>query len=329
MRPWRQSRPDSGHPGSTRCGGRPADPQIPRGPWDRPPRRCNGRGVHERRGSGSLSPSPPAIGLRRTWEDRPVPSAASTDARVHDSAFLRAARSEPVPHTAGVVHAAGRPVAAGVPRAARGRADARVVHAPGAGRGDHPAAGAPVRRGRGDLLLRHRAAAEGRRGRPGHQAGRRPGGGTTGRDAGRRRGDPGPDPRARAVHHRVGADAGRRAGRDTADRVRRCAVHGRVVPRRGRAVQGAREDQGDDVRRPRRVGRADGQDRRDLRGLPRGAGRGGRVRGAAVRLVGRRDVAGGLPPLRDAVLHPGARARPASSACRGSTSASAPASCSA
>ncbi len=28
-----------------------------------------------------------------------MPSAASTDARVHDSAFLRAARSEPVPHT--------------------------------------------------------------------------------------------------------------------------------------------------------------------------------------------------------------------------------------
>ena len=37
--------------------------------------------------------------------------------------------------------------------------------------------------------------------------------------------------------------------------------------------------------------------------------------------------AGGLPALRDAVLRAGARAPPASSACRGSTSASAPAAC--
>ena len=51
-------------------------------------------------------------------------------------------------------------------------------------------------------------------------------------------------------------------GRHAADRLRRRAVHGGVVPRRGRAVEGAREDQGDDVRRPRRVGRADAQDRR-------------------------------------------------------------------
>jgi uroporphyrinogen decarboxylase len=33
------------------------------------------------------------------WEDRRVPSASSTDPRVHDSALLRAARGEPVPHT--------------------------------------------------------------------------------------------------------------------------------------------------------------------------------------------------------------------------------------
>ena len=54
----------------------------------------------------------------------------------------------------------------------------------------------------------------------------------------------------------------------------------------------------------------------------------GRLGGPAVRLVGRGDVAVRLPPLRDAVLRPGAERRPASSACRGSTSGSAPASCS-
>jgi uroporphyrinogen decarboxylase len=37
-------------------------------------------------------------GFRGTWEDRGVPSAASTDPRVHDSTFLRAARGEAVPH---------------------------------------------------------------------------------------------------------------------------------------------------------------------------------------------------------------------------------------
>ena len=47
----------------------------------------------------------------------------------------------------------------------------------------------------------------------------------------------------------------------------------------------------------------------DLGGLPRGAGRRRCLRGAAVRLVGRRGVAGRLPALRDAVLRPGARRR--------------------
>ena len=63
------------------------------------------------------------------------------------------------PTTAGLVHAAGRPVAAGVPRAPgrhdmlRRLPDARPGHR------DHPAAGPPARRRRGDLLLRHRGAA--------------------------------------------------------------------------------------------------------------------------------------------------------------------------
>ena len=47
---------------------------------------------------------------------------------------------------------------------------------PGPGHRDHPAAGAPARRRRGDPVQRHRGAAEGGRRRPRHQARRRPGG---------------------------------------------------------------------------------------------------------------------------------------------------------
>ena len=81
----------------------------------------------------------------------------------------------------------------------------------------------------------------------------------------------------------------------------------------GGPSQRARADQGDDVRRPGRVGRADAQDRRDLRGLPRGAGRGRRVGGPALRLLGRRAHAGRLRGVRAAALGrragPGRRAR--------------------
>ena len=55
----------------------------------------------------------------------------------------------------------------------------------------------------------------------------------------------------------------------------------------------------------------------------------GRRRGAALRLLGGRAVRAGLPPVRPAALAPRARGRRATRACRGSTSASAPASCSA
>ena len=113
----------------------------------------------------------------------------------------------------------------------------------------------------------------------------------------------------------------RRARRHPADRLRRRAVHGRVVPRRGWPVEGPREDQGDDVRRSRRLGRADAQDRRHLRGVPRGAGRRGRLGGPALRLVGRRAHPARLPRARDAALRPGAgagrRARRAAHPLRG------------
>ena len=98
-------------------------------------------------------------------------------------------------------------------------------------------------------------------------------------------------------------------GQHPADRLRRRAVHRGVVPRRGRAVQGPRQDQGDDVRRSRRVGRADAQDLRHRGRLPRGAGRGRRLGGAAVRLVGGRGDARRLRDARAAALGTGAGAR--------------------
>ena len=82
--------------------------------------------------------------------------------------------------------------------------------------------------------------------------------------------------------------------------------------------------QGDDVRRSRRLGRADAQDRRHRRDVPRGPGRGRGQRRPAVRLVGRRADAGRLRAARDAALRARCCAAPARSGCRGSTSASAP-----
>ncbi|CAA9353978.1 MAG: Uroporphyrinogen III decarboxylase, partial [uncultured Nocardioidaceae bacterium] len=205
----------------------------------------------------------------------------------------------------GLVHAPGRAVAPGVPEGPRGRGDARVLHAPRAHHRDHAAARAPVRRRRGHLLLRHRAAAQGGGRGPRHQARRRPGRGLTGGDAGRRRGDPRPDPRARPLHHRGGPTAGGRARRHPADRVRRRAVHGGVVPRRGRPVEGARAHQGDDVRRAGGVGRAAAQDRRHRRGVPGGAGRRGCLGGPALRLLGGGDRPARLPRARHAALRAG------------------------
>ena len=108
--------------------------------------------------------------------------------------------------------------------------------------------------------------------------GRRPGRRLAGAHARRRRGDPRPhrpstSPSSRRPCTQLVAELGAHA----ADRLRRRAVHRRVLPRRGRAVEGAREDQGDDVRRPRRLGRADAQDRRHRRGLPPHPGRGRRL----------------------------------------------------
>ena len=70
---------------------------------------------------------------------------------------------------AGVVHAAGRPLAAGVPGGPGRHRHAGQLQPARPGRRDHPAAGPPLRRRRGHLLLRHHGAAQGGRGRPGHR----------------------------------------------------------------------------------------------------------------------------------------------------------------
>ena len=121
----------------------------------------------------------------------------------------------------------------------------------------------------------------------------------------------------------------RRAGRHAADRVRRRAVHAGQLPGRGRTVAEPRADQGDDARRPDAVGGAAAP------GWPPSRRRscGCRSRRARRRVQLFDSWAGaltrgGLPPLRAAAHRGGARRGGRAWACRGSTSASAPASCS-
>ena len=74
-----------------------------------------------------------------------------------DSNLVRAARQQPVSHTpVWFMRPASRCRSTGGSARAT---HARVLPAPRARRRDHPAAGAQARRGRGDLLLRHRRAA--------------------------------------------------------------------------------------------------------------------------------------------------------------------------
>ena len=201
-----------------------------------------------------------ALDLGGSRGDHP---AAVTDPPVHDSAVPARGPGRAGPAHPGLVHAAGRSLAAGVPQAPRGRRDARVVHA-------RPtwSSRSPCSRSRrygvdaaiffSDIVLPLKAV--------GVDLDIVPGVGPVVASPVETLADvaaiPDLDPGHVPFVTESVRDAGRRARRDAADRLRRRAVHGRVVPRRGRAVQGARQDQGDDVRRPRRVGRADAQDRR-------------------------------------------------------------------
>ena len=116
-------------------------------------------------------------------------------------------------------------------------------------------------------------------------------------------------------------------GPTPADRVRRRAVHAGHLPDRGRPVEGARAHQGVHVRRAGGVVAPAGPAGRVGGHLPAGPDRRRRLRGAAVRLVGRGAV--GRRLRRRGCCRTRARcstgSAPATS--RGSTSASAPVSC--
>ncbi|MPN00362.1 hypothetical protein SDC9_147556 [bioreactor metagenome] len=202
-------------------------------------------------------------------------------------------------HPPRLVHASGGSFLAGVPGDPRGDPDAGVLPAAGPGHRDHPAAGPASRRGRGHLLLRHHGAAGGRRGGPGDPGRRRPGdrrpdpyGRTDPRPAGP---GPGGDPRHRGVGP---GDPGGPAAAQGADRLRRRAVHPRLLPGGGRAQQGLRPDEGPDGRRADAVGRAVCEAGEDLRDLPAGPDRCRRAGGPVVRLVGRQ-------PRPARLRHPG------------------------
>ena len=107
-----------------------------------------------------------------------------------DSPFVRACRRRARPAHPGLVHASGRPVPAGVPGDPGQRGDARVLPPAGPGRRDHPAAGPPARRRRGDPVQRHRRPGRRGRRRPGHRGRYRAGG----RRAGAHRRGRGADP---------------------------------------------------------------------------------------------------------------------------------------
>ena len=203
----------------------------------------------------SLCRSPPAItgaAIGAPHAD-PVSLDVARWSRVTDdadlarfAAFVRACRGRAGAAHPGLVHAAGRAVAAGVPQDPRGRRHAGVVPPAGPGHRDHPAAGPPARRRRGHPVQRHRGAARGGRRRPRHRGRHRPGGGRA--DPHRRRPGPAaPDhrrPTSRYVDEAVRLLVAR-ARRDPADRLRRGAVHPGQLPDRGRAVADLRS-------RPRR-----------------------------------------------------------------------------
>ena len=218
-------------------------------------------------------------------------------------------------------------------RAARGtRFDPHRHRRRRPGRRADPATGPPLRGGRRHPLLRHRGAGPRHRVRRRHRAGPGTGGGR----AVPQRGRPGPPAPARAraryaLRHRGGPPRRPRARRERrgADRLRRRPLHRGQLPDRGRPVPDLHQGEVAHARRPGAVGHADGPPGRHVGGLPAGPDRGRRPGRPALRQLGRLALPRRVPPLR-AAHHPGgARGDRRPRRARPSSSAWAPASCSA
>ena len=177
---------------------------------------------------------------------------------------------------ADLADAAGRPLHGRVPRPPRPGLVPRALQDPRAGRRGHRRRRVEARRRCRDPLRRHPADPRAAGTRPRVLEGRRAGHPRPDPDGRRRR--PAPAARdgrtARLRHRGRSADPrGPAAGRP-ADRLRRRAVHPRLLRDRGRRLAELREGQDLHVPRPRRLGRADGPARRRDGRLPARAGGG-------------------------------------------------------
>ena len=186
----------------------------------------------------------------------------------------------------GLVHAAGRPVAAGVSGVAGRHRDARRMPRPGHGQRDHLAAGAAPQRRRGHLLQRHRRAHQARGGRRRHRARTRPGARCPDPHARGCRSARAPRPSGLAPDRR-GSRAHRRGTRiHPPHRLRGSPLHPGGVPRRGWSVERPPPRSHPDARRTRHLECPDDLGGRGDRGVPPRAGDGGGIRRTTLRLVG-------------------------------------------
>ena len=207
---------------------------------------------------------------------------------------------------AGVAEPPGRALHARVPPGKGQHPVARLLQDAGAGRDRdlrcpaHPRCRCrdhvrrPAARARADgpgARLPARCGAEVREPRAHHRARRRPAGGAGEGRHGLHRGD-------------GQAHPPRAAGEHPADRVRRCALHPRLLCDRGAGVARVPAHEALHVRRRWRLEGAHGEAGGTGRGLRAAADRGGCAGGADLRLLGGLPLGGGLPGVRPA-LHPG------------------------